>query len=201
MKEGKLVNSGKTINYKIIKRSKKNYILKIKDIDLIVLSIPKRLPYKYGEIFIKENKILILKKISEFEKKIEEIRPNGSFKIFGELAPDMSNDEFENFMENEGKNFLINEIEKWSGIIGVFPKKIRIRKLKSSWGICYSNGNITLNLNLIKMNPKIIEYVVVHELCHLLHHNHSINFWMEIEKYLPYYKDTRKVLKKEGIYY
>lgn len=201
MREGKLINPEKTINYKIVKKSKKNYILRIRNRDSITLSIPKRSSYKNGENFIKENKILILKKLSEFEKKVEEISPEGSVKIFGELVTGMSSDELENFMESEGKKYLTEEIEKWGKVIGVFPKVVRIRKLKSSWGICYSNGNITLNLNLIKMNPQIIEYVVVHELCHLIHHNHFEKFWNEVEKYLPGYRDVKKVLKNEGRYY
>ncbi|WP_320048022.1 M48 family metallopeptidase [uncultured Ilyobacter sp.] len=201
MKEGKIKTFKKTILYKIIKKSKKNYILRIKDEISIELSIPKRDSYINGVNFISKNIETIEKKIIDYEKRLRIIKPEGTVKFLGKLLPEKGYNLSEREMEEEGIKILLNRVKKWSDIIGVCPLKVRIKPLKSSWGICYSNGNITLNIKLIKADPKIMDYVIIHELCHLLHHNHSKEFWDEVKKYFPDHKEAKKVLKNEGRFY
>ena len=76
------------------------------------------------------------------------------------------------------------------------PNKVRIRNLKYAWGSCSSNRNISINLQLAKKEEKAIEYVVLHEMCHLIYMNHSKKFWDLVEKYMPKYKEYRKTLSK-----
>ncbi|WP_319200186.1 M48 family metallopeptidase [uncultured Ilyobacter sp.] len=201
MKEGKIKTSKKAILYKIIKRSKKNYILRIKDEVSVELSIPKSDSYINGLNFITKNIDIIEKKIIDYEEKLRLIEPKGTIKFLGKLLVEKEHYLSQRELESEGSKILLNKVKKWSEIIGVYPLKIRIKALKSSWGICYSNGSITLNLKLIKADPKIIDYVIIHELCHLVHHNHSKEFWNEVEKYFPEYKEAKKILKSEGRFY
>ena len=73
---------------------------------------------------------------------------------------------------------------------------LKIRKMKGKWGVCnITNKTITLNLELIKLNPKYLIYVIYHELCHLKHPNHSKDFWALVEKYVPNYKQIKKEMK------
>jgi len=75
--------------------------------------------------------------------------------------------------------------------------KIKFRKMKTRWGVCNKrNLSITLNTELIKYNIECLEYVIVHELTHFIHFNHSKNFWNVVEKYYPNYKQVRKKLKE-----
>jgi len=201
MREGKIKASRITIQYKIIKRSKKNYILRIKDEISVELSIPKRDSYINGVNFINKNKEIIEKKIIDYEKKLRVIKPKGTIKFLGKLLSEKENNLTQEKMEEKGIKILMNKIKKWSDIIGVSPLKVRIKPLKTAWGICYSNGNISLNIKLIKADPKIIDYVIIHELCHLIHHNHSKEFWNELKKYYPDYKEAKIVLKNEGRFY
>ena len=201
MREGKIKASKITIQYKIIKRSKKNYILRIKDEISVELSIPKRDSYINGVNFINKNKDIIEKKIIDYEKKLREIKPKGTVKFLGKLLSEKENNLTQEKMEEEGIKVLMNKMKKWSEVIGVSPLKVRIKLLKTAWGICYSNGNISLNIKLIKADPKIIDYVIIHELCHLIHHNHSKEFWNELKKYYPDYKEAKMVLKNEGRFY
>ena len=68
--------------------------------------------------------------------------------------------------------------------------------MKGKWGVCnITNKTITLNLELIKLNPKYLIYVIYHELCHLKHPNHSKDFWALVEKYVPNYKQIKKEMK------
>lgn len=74
--------------------------------------------------------------------------------------------------------------------------RLRVRTMKTRWGVCNkSSMTITLNTELIHKDITLIDYVIIHELCHFKYMNHSKNFWLEVEKYYPYYKLARKRLK------
>lgn len=73
---------------------------------------------------------------------------------------------------------------------------LKIRDMKTRWGVCNrKNNTITLNLNLIKYDYDCLDYVIVHELSHFVHFNHSKEFWSTVSKYYPNYKETQKKLK------
>ena len=75
--------------------------------------------------------------------------------------------------------------------------KLKVRKMKTRWGVCNKRDNsVTLNLDLIKKDPSYLNYVIVHELSHFVHFNHSKSFWQLVEKYCPEYKKVRKDLKE-----
>ena len=76
------------------------------------------------------------------------------------------------------------------------PSKLVIRHLKSRWGSCSSKGKITLNSELVKLDPVLIDYVIIHELCHLKHHNHGPDFHKMLGELIPDYKSLRKDLRK-----
>ncbi len=76
------------------------------------------------------------------------------------------------------------------------PSGLLIRPLKSRWGSCSSKGKITLNSELVKLDPVLIDYVIIHELCHLKHHNHGPDFHKLLGEIIPEYKSLRKELRK-----
>ena len=80
-------------------------------------------------------------------------------------------------------------------VVGIKPNKYRIKKIKTAWGTCTSNKNITINSELMKYDREVIQYVVLHEICHLRYMNHSNDFWNMVEKYMINYKEVRKRLK------
>lgn len=75
---------------------------------------------------------------------------------------------------------------------------ITIRDQKSRWGSCSSRGTLSFNYRLIFAPPHILDYVVVHELCHLTHMNHSRDFWAKVESVMPDYRECRKWLRDHG---
>lgn len=78
------------------------------------------------------------------------------------------------------------------------PFRLRIRKMKTRWGVNnVTKCIITLNSELLKKDVTLIDYVIVHELCHFYEANHSSRFWAQVEKRYPYYKLARKRLKVE----
>ena len=82
--------------------------------------------------------------------------------------------------------------------LGVSYGKITLRQQKTRWGSCAANGNLNFNWLLILAPPEVLDYVVVHELCHRREMNHSQAFWKEVEKILPDYRERQKWLKDNG---
>lgn len=87
-------------------------------------------------------------------------------------------------------------MEKTRKMVGIAPEEYKIKKIKYAWGTCSSRKVITINQNLMMYSRKAIEYVVLHEICHLKYMNHSKKFWEMVESYMPDYKEAEKELKK-----
>jgi predicted metal-dependent hydrolase len=97
---------------------------------------------------------------------------------------------------------LAEKTERLGGVIGVRPNAIKVRDYKARWGSCSSTGDISYNWRIILAPHPIVDYVVVHELCHLLEHNHSAQYWKHVQRYAPDWKDSRAWLKanSEGLF-
>lgn len=87
-------------------------------------------------------------------------------------------------------------MEKTRKMVGLAPEEYKIKKIKYAWGTCSSRKVITINQNLMMYSRKAIEYVVLHEICHLKYMNHSKKLWEMVESYMPDYKEAEKELKK-----
>lgn len=106
--------------------------------------------------------------------------------------------ELEIFYGNKLVEYLKINIEKYRKILGVKPVKVTVRNQKSRWGSCSAKGNLNFNFRLAMVPYDIVDYVIVHELCHLRHMNHSKEFWELVESVVPGWKDARKWLKENG---
>ena len=121
------------------------------------------------------------------------------------------NNEIQNLSNVEKENITKKLIEKYYRYIatqevfpaiedlqkrtGLYPSECNIKNLKATWGICSSKRKISINLNLMAYSRHAIEYVCLHELCHLKYMNHSKDFWNLVEYYMPDYKLAKKELK------
>ena len=108
--------------------------------------------------------------------------------------------DLEKFLIKEAKDFLSKELDRIYNIMNN-PKipypKVNIKKMTRKWGYNRRSDNlVTLNRELIKYDIDDIDYVIVHELCHFLHFNHSKAFWDSVEHYKPDYKKNKKNLKE-----
>ena len=83
--------------------------------------------------------------------------------------------------------------------MGVTYGRISIREQKTRWGSCSSEGNLNFNCRLLFVPDRIVDYVVIHELAHRRFMNHSKAFWKEVEKYMPDYKERKKLLSRFAI--
>lgn len=104
----------------------------------------------------------------------------------------------EHWYKTNAEKILIQKTQYWSSKLGTCPKKINIKDQKTRWGSCSSLGNINYNWRIVMAPNNIIDYLVIHELAHLIQPNHSINFWKIVEKYCPHYQNCRNWLKVNG---
>jgi hypothetical protein len=93
---------------------------------------------------------------------------------------------------------LKDKTEHYSKIIGVNPSSVTIKSFKARWGSCSVTAGIQYNWKIIIAPDRIVDYVVIHELCHILHHNHSPAFWKTVERYCHDYRDCSAWLKING---
>jgi len=96
------------------------------------------------------------------------------------------------------KIHLEEKTKKFSETMNVNPKSIVIKNYKSRWGSCSSKGELSFNWRIILTPHWIVDYIVVHELCHLLEFNHSPKYWNHVKCYSPNWKDCRNWLKEKS---
>lgn len=117
----------------------------------------------------------------------------GQWVTLGKDAP--TGDAFVKLRDQQLQALLMRQVAEWSEKIYVQVTHITLREMSSRWGSCRkSTGRLTFNTCLGAMPPEAVEYVVVHELCHLIHANHSVHFWQLVERCLPDYRQRKAQL-------
>ena len=102
---------------------------------------------------------------------------------------------YQEFYKRDAQKYLAERLEYFGTLMQLQPKEMRLRRMKRQWGNCRSNGIITFNIHLMQAPQECIDYVVVHELAHMVHMNHSKAFHHLVEQYLPESKVKRMRLK------
>ena len=160
------------IKYELQRKRIKNIYIKIEQGKVIV-----KAPYKISKQDIEK---IVKQKEKWIQRKLDEQKNRKAIQV-------PTTQEIENL-----KNKLEQYVSIYSKILDVKPNQIRIRNIKTAWGSCSEKKNITFSSSLAKKSNKFIEYVVVHELCHIKQMNHSKSFWQLVENNIPEYKKIRK---------
>lgn len=207
--------NGKNYEIKIIKKNIKNTYIRVKEDMIIYVTTNYLTPISYIKKLIGENTINIYKMIDRQAKKLEK---KESYYLLGKKYDIILCNIFNKVVIDDNKIYTKNEKmldrftrEKAKEIfterlikchekmnkITPMPRLI-VKKMKQKWGYCNKRDElITLNLELIKYDVDEIDYVIIHELCHFIHFNHSKQFWECVSKYKPNYKTNRKILREE----
>ncbi len=205
--------------YKIIKSNRKTIAAKIDKNGEIVIYAPYFVNNQVINQFFNENKSKILRLQN---KTIENINLRNNFKINNTLKllgmdfpvvygnktsfenntfilPDkdfsLIKNDIINLYKKLAKEIILYRTEYYKNKIRTEYNFVKIKSVKSRWGSCSSKKNLNFSWKLVMADIKIVDYVVVHELCHLKEMNHSENFWKEVEKILPDYKIRKKLLR------
>ena len=105
---------------------------------------------------------------------------------------------FEKLLRIMAREYITKRVEYYKNITGFRYNEIRIKSQKTLWGSCSRLDNLNFNWKLIMTPEYILDYIVVHELCHLLHMNHSKEYWDTVAHYMPDYKNAKRWLKEHG---
>ena len=163
----------------VIKSNRKSISLSINDnLDAVI-----RAPYAVdeGEIknFVQTNKGWIEQATVRKQKQLDRLN--------------VTDEEIER-LKSLAKEIIPERVEYFSKIMGLTPTGIKITSAKKRFGSCNSKNSLCFSYYLVAYPPEAIDYVVVHELAHIRHHNHSREFYSLIEQYLPDYKSREKLL-------
>ena len=175
---------------RIIRSKRKTVALEIRP-DLSVLV---RAPYWMADWqirkFVDEKSDWLYAHLREMEQKqkLEAARPKAAPLNPGELQ----------VLADEALRVIPERVQFYAPVVGVTYGRITIRSQHTLWGSCSSKGSLNFNCLLMLTPPEVLDYVVVHELCHRKEMNHSARFWAEVEHVLPDYEIRRKWLRENG---
>ena len=173
----------------VIRSNRKTVAIQVNSDLSVTVRAPRSASEKDIEEILKKKEAWISKHIEKIKKTKERFEAEPTEKLTREKVVALA---------EEALKVIPARVEYFARVIGVTYGKITIRNQKTRWGSCSSKGNLNFNCLLMLAPPEVLDYVVVHELCHRKQMNHSKAFWSEVEKVLPDYKEARKWLKEEG---
>lgn len=173
----------------VIRSNRKTVAIQVNSDLSVTVRAPRSVSEKDIEEILKKKEAWISKHIEKIKETKERVEAEPTEKLTREKVIALA---------EEALKVIPERVEYFAKVIGVTYGKITIRNQKTRWGSCSSKGNLNFNCLLMLAPSEVLDYVVVHELCHRKQMNHSKAFWLEVEKVLPNYKEVRKWLKEEG---
>ncbi len=149
------------------------------------------------EIIVRAPLFLSKRKIDEFVSSHERWAENAAQRIKENrknLPAPLTEEEILK-LKKEAKEYLPNRVEYFSALTGLFPTAVKITSAKTRFGSCSAKNSICFSYLLMRHPKSAVDYVVLHELCHIKHKNHSRDFYALVEKHMPDYKEREKGLK------
>ena len=115
-----------------------------------------------------------------------------------EAKPDWVRNALVRWYKLQAQAHIEQRVSYFAPLVGAWPESIEIKTYRARWGSCNNRGQVQFNWKLIMAPSEVIDSVVVHELCHLLHMHHGPQFWTQVRRVLPNYQDAKQWLKDEG---
>lgn len=178
------------IQYVIKKSLRRSISIQVQNDGIVYVKSPKQMPVSEVEEFLVLKKQWILKRLEKIRLENEQIEKEGLF-TQQELKE----------IKRKAKNIIPQRVEFYAQKSGISYKRIAIRLQKSRWGSCSAEENLNFNCLLVLMPIEILDSVIVHELCHRKHMNHSRAFYNEVYAIFPDYNRCDKWLKQNGKLY
>ena len=164
------------------------------------LSTIKETQNKFEDVISGEKVMIYGNKYKLIKADIKQIQTSDKFELFVpvKLEGEKLTKSIVTWLKKLAKKVLAERLSFIESRINLKSSSFKIGDSRGRWGSCNSYGNIILNYRVIMLPPAIIDYVIVHELCHLLELNHSKKFWQNVGKFLPNYEIQRKNIKEYG---
>ncbi len=172
-----------TVSYRVIRSDRKTVSLEITREGDVVVRAPRRMTKEQIERFVKDKSAWLEKHLSK--------------RVAQPAQKPFTVEEVKMFTER-AQALIPPRVAYYAQKIGVTYSRITVRHQHTRWGSCSSKGNLNFNCLLVLTPPEVMDYVIVHELCHRNELNHSVRFWAEVARVMPSYKQQEKWLKENG---
>ena len=209
---------------KIIRSKRKTLSLTFNENAELIIRAPKRLSIEKIQDFINEKENWINRKKRLIENQIKDVTSNhnkllylgnlfpinveqnaskelfftGEEFIANSIEPDSLSLSIKKWYKNKFKEIALPRVAYFANKHNLMVNQVRIKNQKTMWGSCSSKNNINLNYLLLMAPMGVIDYVIVHELVHTIHRNHSTDFWDSVESIMPEFQEHKRWLKKNG---
>lgn len=181
-----------TIDYTIVRSKRRSIGFEVRPGGKITVRIPMRASVNTVKEIIEDKKDWLYEMYLKQKDKIDT----------DSLREAERNDPRTAYLEKKyrqaAKRYIYERVEYYIDMIGGHYSSIRIGDQKTRWGSCSNNGTLSFSWRLMLAPPRVLDYVVIHEICHLTYMDHSKNFWDLVSVYDPDYKEHRKWLKENG---
>ena len=181
-------NQSKTINIPnigpvLFEKSKraKHINISVKPPAIVRVAIPKGISFEKAAKFASSKEIWVKKALLKIN-----LRQENSVKL-------------QTVNRNDAKLYLLNRLDELARTHGFTYNNATIRNQKTRWGSCSGKNNISLNMQLMNLPKQLIDYVILHELCHLKIKGHSYKFWQMVKRYMPNYEDQKHWLELNNV--
>lgn len=185
--EGRII-----LPYTLVKSRRKTIGMEVKAGGEIIVRIPGHFPVHSVDAFLEDKKEWIYNAYLRQKDKVSLSQTRKEEKSDPRLSY------LEKKYRDAAKRYLYERVEYYTQITGDAYSGIRIADQKTRWGSCSSNKTLSFSWRLMLAPPRVMDYVVIHEVCHLRHMNHSKDFWRMVASLDPDYKEHRKWLKENG---
>ena len=186
MREYIIYDEEEAIPVQIVYSKRKSLGLQVKNDGTVCARVPRGIPDGTIRLFIEEHSAWILQKRALWRAKAQDTQ-----KRLPEVDTAVG--------KRQIRQLIAQRVAYYADIMGISYGRISMRNQKTRWGSCSSDGNLNFNCRLLYVPPELVDYVVVHELAHRRHMDHSPEFWREVEKYMPDYKERRRQLKQYSL--
>lgn len=214
-----------TIDYRTHKRAR-NIKISIKNSKLVTVTSPPLTPKFVINRFVNQSQGWIESKLAQLEsqkspatitetavmlfgKKYQvvneynDMQPigvviKGSEIIINQISKSSSKSQLSRFLKSTANHYILERTRKLAQKMNLKFNKVSLKQQSTRWGSCSSKKNLNFNWRLVHFEPKIVDYVIIHELAHLKHMNHSTKFWQLVEKYDSEYRKHRLFLKRQS---
>jgi len=162
---------------------------------VIEYSVIKSNRRKTSQIMVDGEEVIVRTPLSKDNSEIKKIIQNKASWIFKKQLEFKKRTDVNFIPKKYTKRFLLTQVNSYAGKVGITPSKVNIKKMRTRWGSASKNNVINLNEHLLKAPKGAIDYVILHEICHLKIRNHSHRFWELVKKFMPNYMENRKWLE------
>lgn len=170
------------MRYQLIRSDRQTIGLEVKAGKVIVRA-PRKARKRDIDAFVRKNKAWICQKLKEFPKEMHE-------RCFTQAEIDD--------LSARARVIIPQRVRSYAAMLGVEYNRITIRHQKTRWGSCSGRKNLNFNCLLLLVPQEVMDYVILHELCHLKHMNHSKDFYNDLYLVCPTYKRYEHWLKQNG---